>query len=93
MNRASDDPQIESLTPAQPGWYAVWRDDGGELLEPVAAWALVEQEGFRWAEAMVPYGERSAALELAARRDGYCGLRYFPPGDEAAPAWASDVPA
>jgi len=42
MSRAPDEPQIESLTSAQPGWYAVWRDDGGELLEPVAAWALVE---------------------------------------------------
>jgi hypothetical protein len=91
MNRPHDDaPEIVSFEAAPPGWYAVWRDDSGEVLEPVAGWALVSQGGYRWVEALVPYGESTAALELACRRNGYCGLRYFTPGNEPSPAWASD---
>ena len=93
MSRARDDePQIVNIIPAAPGWWAVWRDDSGEVLEPIAAWALVSHEGFRWAEALVAYGEKSTALELATRRDGYCGLRYFAPGNDPVPAYASDLP-
>lgn len=93
MSRARDDePQIVSIIPAVPGWWAVWRDDASETLEPIAAWALVSHEGYRWAEALVAYGEKSCALELATRRDGYCGLRYFAPGNDPVPAYASDLP-
>ena len=92
MSRPVDAPQIEAVEAAPSGWWAVWRDDAGEVLEPVACWALVSQGGFRWTEALVPYGERTTALELASNRDGYCGLRYFTPGNEPKTAWASDLP-
>lgn len=90
MSRPDDETRIVSITAAAPGWWAVWRDEAGEMLEPVAAWAQVESGGFQWASALVSFGERTAALELAERHDGYCGLRYFVPGAEPMRAWASD---
>lgn len=90
MSRHDDETRILSIATAGPGWWAVWRDDTGEVLEPVPAWALVENGGFRWVAPMVPYGDRTASLELTERRDGYCGLRYFLPGAEPMQAWASD---
>lgn len=87
---AKDDPQIVAIIPAIPGWWAVWRDDTGEVLDPVPAWALVEHGRYRWPAALVPYGENSPDLQLANSDSGYCGLRYFAPGAEPLPAWAPD---
>jgi len=90
MTRPDDETRIVSITAAAPGWWAVWRDDAGEVLEPVPAWALVECDGFRWVAPMVPYGDRCASLELTERCNGYCGLRYFAPGAEPVQSWATD---
>lgn len=90
MSRPDDETRILSIITAGPGWWAVWQDDAGKLLEPVAAWALVEKDGYQWPDALVPFGENTAALELAERRNGYCGVRYFAPGAEPMREWASD---
>lgn len=90
MSRPDDEIRIVSIAATTPGWWAVWRDDAGEVLEPVAAWAMVQQDGFKWVAPMVPYGDNCASLEVTERRNGYCGLRYFAPGAEPMKAWASD---
>lgn len=106
---ASDEALIIAIAPAPPGWWAVWRDADGEMLEPVPAFAMVESgwqevddarlvapartHRMRWGQAMVHDGNGGCSLMLAERRDGYCGLRYVAPGADPATAWASDCSA
>lgn len=106
IEAGEDEPLIVAIVPAPPGWFAVWRDDAGEVLEPVPLFALLEctwQESggdkpgalvrtrrVRWAQAMAHDGAGACTLGLAERSDGYCGLRYFAPGAEPVRAWASD---
>lgn len=90
MTRVEDETRVVAMVSAAPGWWAVWRDDAGEVLEPVAAWALIENGGLRWASALVPDGEHATSLGVAELHKGYCGLRYFAPGAEPMRAWASD---
>lgn len=101
----SDEPMIVAIVPAPPGWWTVWRDDSGEVLEPVPMFALVETtwpefdpdrprgpvrtHRARWVQAMTHDGNAGCALGLAERSDGYCGLRYFAPGTGPT-SWASD---
>lgn len=97
------EPRIVSIIPASPGWWAVWSDAAGEVLDPIAAFALVEdgwigsdssgrarREEIRYVEAMVHSGMGDASLVLASSTDGYRGLRYYAPGAEPVTAWASD---
>lgn len=35
--------RLISITPALPGWYAVYRDENGEWLQPIALWAHMEE--------------------------------------------------
>ena len=87
-----DTPLILSITPALPGWWAVWKDASGEVVEPVACWALVEVPGgmfsepLRYAQAMTYQGEATATVDLADK--GYCGVRYYAPGTEPKPSIA-----
>lgn len=101
----NDDAVILSVMPAPPGWWAVWRDDAGEVLEPVPMFALVEttwqetdparpreparMHRVRWVQAMTHDGNAGCALGLAEGTDGYCGLRYYAPGTGPT-SWASD---
>ncbi len=41
MNGLPLEPVPMFAVPAPPGWFAVWRDDAGELLEPVPMFAQV----------------------------------------------------
>lgn len=61
-------PRVGAMIPAAPGWWAIWRDESGELRVPVAAWAVVAYMhpaavGRDWFEdgrevvALVPDGE------------------------------------
>lgn len=91
MSRHDEAPCILEINPAV-GYWLVWRDASGELLEPMPAWATVEQDGSRWVEPMA-YAGFGLGLELACRDPGYCGLRWFAPGAEPMQQWASDEPA
>ncbi len=102
---ADDEPLIVAIVPAPPGWFAVWRDGAGELLEPVPMFALVEcawTEGDtdkpgapvrmrreRWAQAMTHDAQGACTFTLAERDHGYCGMRYYAPGNEPAQVFAS----
>ena len=88
MSRRDDELRIVAIIPAAPGWWVVWRDDAGEVLDPVPAWALVEQDGFRWVQPLAPDGV--GALQLTSEDRQYGDLRYFAPGAEPMKAWASD---
>jgi len=106
---ADDELLIVAIVPAPPGWFAVWRDGAGELLEPVPMFALVEcawperdpdkpgapvrMHRVRWAQAMTHDAQGACTFELAERADGYCGMLYYAPGSEPAQVFASDSPA
>jgi hypothetical protein len=38
-------PKVLSITPALPGWFSEYRQDGGTIEMRVALWALVEKVG------------------------------------------------
>ena len=92
MIRADDtQTEIVSVMPAA-GWWTVFRDEAGEVREPVIALALVE---YRWPGGstrtlvpMVPEG-MGAGVVLAEGSE-YCGLVYVPPGGAPMPEWATD---
>lgn len=72
MSPDDDAPHILGIIPA-PGWWACY-DDGGS--EPLMAFALVEQDGTRWATAVVPDGRTSV---LAETLSNFTGLKYRGP--------------
>lgn len=37
--------RVVSITPATPGWFSVYRQDGGTTEMRVALWALIEETG------------------------------------------------
>jgi hypothetical protein len=52
----SAEKKILQIVAAPPGWYAEFRlDDGSEVLDPIANWVLVEDEGLRTVEGMCGY--------------------------------------
>jgi hypothetical protein len=81
-------PRVGAVIPAAPGWWAIWRDDGGDFRVPVAGWALVEYmrpprvmardwvEDGREVVALVPDGE-SGALAPALEPE-WRGLVFEP---------------
>lgn len=87
-----DDPVILSIVPALPGWWAVWQDSAGEVMEPIACWALVEVRdetpARRYVQAMTYHGDGTASLDLA--NEGYVGVRYFAPGADPMRRWPSE---
>lgn len=87
-----DDPMILSIVSALPGWWAVWADDTGEVMDPIACWALVEVRdetpARRYVQAMTSHGDGTASLAFAI--DGYVGVRYFAPGAEPMRRWSSE---